>query len=302
MTRPLVIAHRGASAELPENTLPAFERAIELGADLSSSTCTRARTESWSSRTTHPAGRRSPDAFRGARSLPGPDRCDGRAENPTATGGTVWSSERSPCSTRMRLSSASRPAPPLGCARCGPSCGRCSTWATFDSRGGGSRLLGCRIRQPARLPARARAAHGRGLATTVYTVNDPRRLLELAALGVTGIFTDDPRRALQCLGPSARQRDQARTFIRDVSDHTAPDRERLRASGRHVGDQLAGRPDHLEPRDRAEERVRDHLANDDVLVGRISVRRGRQLERLGPDQDEDAVAASHDRAPRRGGA
>jgi glycerophosphoryl diester phosphodiesterase len=29
----LVIAHRGASTELPENTLPAFERAIELGAD-----------------------------------------------------------------------------------------------------------------------------------------------------------------------------------------------------------------------------------------------------------------------------
>ena len=29
----LVIAHRGASAELPENTMPAFERAIELGVD-----------------------------------------------------------------------------------------------------------------------------------------------------------------------------------------------------------------------------------------------------------------------------
>ena len=29
----LVIAHRGASAEQQENTLPAFERAIELGAD-----------------------------------------------------------------------------------------------------------------------------------------------------------------------------------------------------------------------------------------------------------------------------
>ena len=28
-----VIAHRGASAEERENTLPAFERAIELGAD-----------------------------------------------------------------------------------------------------------------------------------------------------------------------------------------------------------------------------------------------------------------------------
>ena len=33
MSRPLIIAHRGASDELPENTLPAFERAIEVGAD-----------------------------------------------------------------------------------------------------------------------------------------------------------------------------------------------------------------------------------------------------------------------------
>lgn len=31
-----------------------------------------------------------------------------------------------------------------------------------------------------------------GLATTVYTVNEPTRMLELAALGVTGIFTDRP--------------------------------------------------------------------------------------------------------------
>ena len=33
MKRPLIIAHRGASAEAPENTLAAFRRAIEIGAD-----------------------------------------------------------------------------------------------------------------------------------------------------------------------------------------------------------------------------------------------------------------------------
>jgi glycerophosphoryl diester phosphodiesterase len=35
-------------------------------------------------------------------------------------------------------------------------------------------------------------AQSLGLATTVYTVNEARRMLELAALGVTGIFTDRP--------------------------------------------------------------------------------------------------------------
>jgi glycerophosphoryl diester phosphodiesterase len=43
-------------------------------------------------------------------------------------------------------------------------------------------------------------AQARGLATTVFTVNEPERMLELAALGVTGIFTDRPglaRRTLQ---------------------------------------------------------------------------------------------------------
>lgn len=33
MRKPLCIAHRGARREAPENTIPAFERAIEIGAD-----------------------------------------------------------------------------------------------------------------------------------------------------------------------------------------------------------------------------------------------------------------------------
>jgi glycerophosphoryl diester phosphodiesterase len=45
------------------------------------------------------------------------------------------------------------------------------------------------------------AARRLGLETTVYTVNAPARMRELAALGVTGIFTDRPDLALQVLRP-----------------------------------------------------------------------------------------------------
>jgi len=38
-----------------------------------------------------------------------------------------------------------------------------------------------------------------GLATTVFTVNEAARMSELAALGVTGIFTDRPRLARETL-------------------------------------------------------------------------------------------------------
>ena len=39
-----------------------------------------------------------------------------------------------------------------------------------------------------------------GFETTVYTVNDVERIAELARLGVTGVFTDRPDRALAALG------------------------------------------------------------------------------------------------------
>src|SRR5262249_35679398 len=47
-------------------------------------------------------------------------------------------------------------------------------------------------------------AHAAGFETTVYTVNEPQRMLELASLGVSGIFTDCPDRARTTLDhPSA---------------------------------------------------------------------------------------------------
>jgi glycerophosphoryl diester phosphodiesterase len=44
------------------------------------------------------------------------------------------------------------------------------------------------------------AARRLGLETAVYTVNDDARMLQLAELGVTAIFTDCPDRALATLG------------------------------------------------------------------------------------------------------
>jgi glycerophosphoryl diester phosphodiesterase len=41
-----------------------------------------------------------------------------------------------------------------------------------------------------------------GLATTVYTVNEPERIRELAELGVDGVFTDRPDAARRVLGVS----------------------------------------------------------------------------------------------------
>ncbi|MER3410629.1 MAG: glycerophosphodiester phosphodiesterase [Thermoleophilia bacterium] len=45
-------------------------------------------------------------------------------------------------------------------------------------------------------------AHAFGLLATVYTVNDERRMRELAALGVDGIFTDRPGVARAALAPT----------------------------------------------------------------------------------------------------
>ena len=45
------------------------------------------------------------------------------------------------------------------------------------------------------------AAQALGLETTVYTVNDTARMLELRDLGVPGVFTDRPAAALAGCAP-----------------------------------------------------------------------------------------------------
>jgi glycerophosphoryl diester phosphodiesterase len=190
----LVIAHRGASFEFPENTLPAFERAIELGAD-------------YVEFDVHNDLSVSHD--RPKRGLAYPtldevvDLCRGRigvmVELKRPRGDTVRRAlDRLDdeavlvCFQRLPLEEARRLRPGIRTVQhvgFGVSIRRAAqgAWAAgFQNE---------RVTKRGLLTAQRL-----GLETTVYTVNDEARMLELQRLGVSGIFTDRPDRALQVLG------------------------------------------------------------------------------------------------------
>jgi glycerophosphoryl diester phosphodiesterase len=192
---PLVIAHRGASFDLPENTLPAFERAIVLGADYVEfdvhadsdgrlvvthdppsnnlllglplleevlDLC-RGRIGTMVELKT-PARYRRFDVVR--RTL---DLLDDEA--------VVLCFQRAPLEEVRRVRPAIRTMQHVGFGV--PIRGAAGAWAA-----------GFRDdRVTARGLTKARRL---GLETAVYTVNDAARMEELYGLGVTGVFTDRP--------------------------------------------------------------------------------------------------------------
>ncbi len=199
----IVIAHRGASSELPENTLPAFERAIELGADFVELDV-HARPDGELVVAHDP-----PKARTGLPTLAEVlDLCRGRIG--------VMVELKTPYRYR-RYGIVERTLALLDedavvvCFEAGavarvralrPELRTVQHVAFVPMRLAAAR--GCwavGIENRRATPRAIRAAQRLGLATTVYTVNDEARMLELAALGVTGIFTDRPRQALACLRP-----------------------------------------------------------------------------------------------------
>jgi glycerophosphoryl diester phosphodiesterase len=190
----LVIAHRGASADLPENTLPAFERAIELGADYVELDVHNDLS------VTHDRPRRGVVYPTLAEVL---DLCRGRigvmVELKRPRGDVVERTLRLldddgvlVCFQRRALEEARARRPAIRTVQhvgFGVSIrGAGATWAVGF--------------QDERVTRRGLATARRlGYATTVYTVNDAARTRELAELGVDGVFTDCPDRALAALGP-----------------------------------------------------------------------------------------------------
>ena len=185
----LVIAHRGASAELPENTLPAFERAIEIGADYVEFDVHNDLS------VTHDRPQRGVTYPTLAEVL---DLCHGRI-------GVMLELKRPRGTTVERALNLMHDDDVLVCFQRAP---------LVEARARRPRIrtvqhvgFGVSIRratdawaagfQNERVTRRGlESAKRLGLETLVYTVNDPLRMHELRDFGVDGIFTDDPTLAL----------------------------------------------------------------------------------------------------------
>lgn len=194
---PFVIAHRGASWDLPENTIPAFERAIEVGSDfVEFDVHARADGELVVSHDPPRGGEpRLADVL---------DVCAGRVGLMCELK-TPWRYRRHDVVAR-----AERLLPEDAVVVCFEPAAlqRVRNLRRLQHVG-----VGVSIRRAARYawgvgfldrrvrPGGIELAGRLGLETTVYTVNDVERMRELTALGVSGIFTDRPDLARRTLGP-----------------------------------------------------------------------------------------------------
>jgi len=194
----LVVAHRGASFELPENTLPAFERAIELGADYveldvhaaADGTLVVCHDAPEPARR-YPSLEEALDLTRGRAGamveLKTPYRYRrhdvvARALRLLGDVDVLVSFEAAALREAARARPGLRVLQHVG-DRVSIRAAAGYAWAAgFDDE-----------RLTTRALARARAL---GLASAVYTVNDPARMRELVRLGVDALITDRPDLAL----------------------------------------------------------------------------------------------------------
>jgi glycerophosphoryl diester phosphodiesterase len=209
---PLVIAHRGACWNAPENTLEAFELAIEEGADYVEFDVRDRNGELVVCHDPDPpagvatleealgllCGRvglavelKEPNlAERTLQALGKHDVDDGELIFLSFLADTLDAVLRLQPGVRTGLHLGPRPDP---------------------SRG--MRFWGVGFGEPAQ-PEPIRRAQSLELATLVFTVNDPARMRELAELGVTGIFSDRPgllRETLASLPGPERERSRPET-------------------------------------------------------------------------------------------
>lgn len=215
-----VIAHRGASLELPEHTFAAFDLALEQGADaleldlratadghvvvLHDPTLARTHGDPRAIGQVRLADLPAECAvltlagvlerYAGAARLllelkPGGAPVEAVVRQVVDTKGVVLQSF-----DRLALRRAARCAPGLAVA---PLYTGRPTARQLDRAARGAEGVG--VRHALVDAALVGAAHRRGLRLRAYTANEPAELLRLAALGVDGLITDAPARARAAL-------------------------------------------------------------------------------------------------------
>jgi glycerophosphoryl diester phosphodiesterase len=192
---PLILAHRGACWEVPENTLEAFELAIAEEADYVEFDV---RARNGELVICHdpgpPADVPSLDEILAA--LTGRVGLCVEVKEEETTDAVLDAIGRHGIDPERLLIVSFQSGALETVARRRPQI-RCALHTNEPASA--EHFWGIGLQEPA-TAARVEEAQALGLATTVFTVNDPERIVELAALGVTGIFTDRPalaRRTLQ---------------------------------------------------------------------------------------------------------
>jgi glycerophosphoryl diester phosphodiesterase len=191
----LVLAHRGASWDAPENTLEAFELAIEQGADYVEFDVRTAQ-DGTLVLAHDPIGGEPPpgtttleaalEALRGRVGL-AVEAKDGAAMQGVLA---ALKAQRVAAETVLVLSFRIRYLQQAQRAR--PDLRYVLNLGRRPDPTAAARLWGVGFEDRSASPGRIALARSLGLATTVFTVNEPARMRELASLGVDGIFSDRP--------------------------------------------------------------------------------------------------------------
>jgi len=217
--QPLVIAHRGASWEEPGNTLRAFRRAIELGAD-HVELDVRATRDGVLIVAHDPVRvpfgelrERSPDVPTLAEVL---GECVGRigivldVKRHDVTEGTLALLREFEVEEEPTIVASFSPHAIASTRRSWPALRTIQHIGRVTMRAAADHAWGVGFADRQATTRAIRGAQRLGLAPTVYTVNDTTRMRALIGLGVAGIFTDRPDLLRQALlgsqGPGERLR------------------------------------------------------------------------------------------------
>jgi glycerophosphoryl diester phosphodiesterase len=188
---PLVIAHRGACWDAPENTIEAFELAIEQGADYVEFDVRRRGRELVVCHDPNPP-ESVPTLASVLAELSGRVGLAVEVKHHALTGAVLDALEEHRIEPDSVIVVSFHPKAILETRRRRPDLRTIQHVQSVPLRWAAQNAWGAGFWDPRATRRRIERAQKLGLATTVYTVNEPTRMGELAGLGVSGIFSDRP--------------------------------------------------------------------------------------------------------------